>query len=226
MRVGNTVRRPLRANADFVLALLQHLERVGFDAAPRFLGIDEQGREMLSFIEGAVPPDLGWYEDAQLVAAARLIRRYHDAVAGSPLVGDEEVVCHNDLSPCNAVFVNGLPIAFIDFDAATPGPHLRDLSYAVWLWLDIGNDEINAREQSRRLRLFCVAYGERATPEFVEAIVRRQNEVASEIAASVDFTDKQRSAGAVWAEHCHEWTMQNRNSLSSGFDSGFPPSRE
>ena len=32
--------------------LLTHLERVGFDRAPRFLGVDEVGRQVLSFVEG------------------------------------------------------------------------------------------------------------------------------------------------------------------------------
>ena len=33
-------------------ALRRHFERVGFDGAPRFLGIDEDGREILSFVQG------------------------------------------------------------------------------------------------------------------------------------------------------------------------------
>ena len=38
-----------------VRGLLVHLEEVGFDGAPRFLGIDDQGREVLSFVDGQVP---------------------------------------------------------------------------------------------------------------------------------------------------------------------------
>lgn len=77
VRIGNTVRRPLKSNASFVHALLLHLEVNGFTAAPRFLGIDAQGREMPSFIEGKVPPNLNEWTDAQLVAAAKLIRAFH-----------------------------------------------------------------------------------------------------------------------------------------------------
>ena len=32
--------------------VLLHLERVGFDAAPRWLGLDDKGRDILSWIEG------------------------------------------------------------------------------------------------------------------------------------------------------------------------------
>lgn len=38
VRVGDTVRRPLRENSPFVHELLLQLERAGFDGAPRFLG--------------------------------------------------------------------------------------------------------------------------------------------------------------------------------------------
>ena len=62
VRVGDTVRRPLHRNSEFVHALLRHFEAVGFDGAPRLLGIDEQGREILSYIDGRVfvgPEEVG-----------------------------------------------------------------------------------------------------------------------------------------------------------------------
>jgi hypothetical protein len=40
VRVGDTVRRPAGANAERVELLLRHLEAAGFDAAPRFRGIE------------------------------------------------------------------------------------------------------------------------------------------------------------------------------------------
>ena len=49
-RVGDTVRRPWRPTSPATHALLDHLERVGFDGAPRFLGVDDRGREILSYI--------------------------------------------------------------------------------------------------------------------------------------------------------------------------------
>ncbi len=94
VRVGNTVRRPTGPHTPFVHSLLRHLEEVGFDGAPRVLGIDERGREIVTFIEGHVPPDLATWLDNQLVEAAELIRRFHDATAGAELAAGEEVVCH------------------------------------------------------------------------------------------------------------------------------------
>jgi len=44
VRIGDTVRRPVSARSSRVHDLLSYLERENFDGAPRFLGIDEQGR--------------------------------------------------------------------------------------------------------------------------------------------------------------------------------------
>ena len=52
VRVGNTVRRPAKGNAAFVHDLLLFLENQDFPFAPRFLGRDEQGRDILSYLEG------------------------------------------------------------------------------------------------------------------------------------------------------------------------------
>jgi Ser/Thr protein kinase RdoA (MazF antagonist) len=119
------VRRPVQANSAFVRRLLATLDEEGFDGAPRYLGRDVRGREMFSLIAGDVPPDLDpRIPDSTLAVAGRLIRHFHDATAGSELAEAHEVVCHNDLSPCNFVFRGGKPIGIIDFDAAAPGDRL------------------------------------------------------------------------------------------------------
>lgn len=159
VRIGNTVRRPTGPHTPFVHALLFQLEEIGFDGAPRILGVDEQNREIMTFIEGYVPPDLGTWSEEQLTSAARLIRRFHDATAGSALCEGEETVCHNDLSPCNTIFAGGLPRAFIDFDTAAPGPRSQDLGYALWMFLNLGPDGVDIRTQGRRVRMMCEAYG-------------------------------------------------------------------
>jgi hypothetical protein len=51
-RFEDTVRREIKPNSLKIHKLLQHLESKGFNYAPKFLGIDEKYREILSFIEG------------------------------------------------------------------------------------------------------------------------------------------------------------------------------
>jgi hypothetical protein len=175
VRVGDTVRRRAGAWTPAVHALLRHLEAVGFEGSPRVIGIDEQGREVLAYIEGDGPtgwpdpmPDYVW-RDANLIAAARLLRRYHDAQAGfAPPVptswrwasNTTEVICHNDVAPFNAVFRDGKLFAMVDFDNAGPGRRLWDVAMGIWRWVPVNNDsDPTLRDRAARVRRFCDAYG-------------------------------------------------------------------
>ncbi|WDQ98475.1 phosphotransferase [Devosia sp. J2-20] len=180
VRVGDTVRRAQTPASPAIHRLLRHLEAKGFTGAPRFRGIDAQGRETLSFIAGAVNDTAHlWTEDPPLLAGARLLRAYHDATADFVSGPDDvwayrhpdptrhEVISHNDFAPYNLVFADGMPIAAIDFDLVGPGPRLRDLAYAAY-WmvpLSFGAGDMRApamrdlAEGSRRLKAFCQAYG-------------------------------------------------------------------
>src|SRR5436309_9727864 len=76
VRVAETVRRPPQPNSELVRALLERLTDLDLEIAPRYLGVDEQNREIFSHLAGEVPDDLdAGFDDATLVAAARLIRR-------------------------------------------------------------------------------------------------------------------------------------------------------
>ncbi|MFS2176738.1 phosphotransferase [Rhizobium pisi] len=209
VRVGDTVRRAPTFNSPFVHKLLQHLAASGFDAAPRSISSDELGRDVFSYIQGDVPKDLSWHDDDVLIDAARLIRRYHDATAGlvaslpAQAVG-LEVVCHNDLSPCNFVFRAGRPAAIIDFDSASPGPRMHDLGYAAWMWLDLGDDEIQPDLQRRRLTVFCRSYDANLDlSRVVDFIMLRQRILIAQ-GRRIGDAPMER-----WAANCLEWTIRN-----------------
>ncbi|MFF5549461.1 phosphotransferase [Streptomyces olivaceoviridis] len=88
-------------------------------------------------------------------------RRPHDATAGTAVAGGEETVCHNDFSPLNVAFVDGLPVSAFafDFDRAAPGPRARDPAHAAWLWLLGAGIACSLDGQSVLLRTFLGAYG-------------------------------------------------------------------
>jgi Ser/Thr protein kinase RdoA (MazF antagonist) len=169
VRVGDTVRRETGPWTPAVHALLRHLEAAGFDAAPRVLGIDERGREILTYVEGEVPHVTGGaylWEDEAPFAVGALVRRYHQACAGFVppdgarwRMGGErgEVICHHDVAPWNLVFRDARPVALIDWDFAGPGTRLWELAYAAWRFgpLTSGADPVEA---GRRVRLLCDGY--------------------------------------------------------------------
>ena len=83
VRIGNTVRRPASAHSGAVAAYLRQLEEAGFAEAPRHLGVDAQGRDILSYLPGqtAGRPMRDWAADpAVLESIAALQRRI--AVSG------------------------------------------------------------------------------------------------------------------------------------------------
>ena len=178
VRVGDTVRRPASAFTGSIVALLQHFHDVGFEHVPRPLGIDEQGREVWSFIEGDVPipPFPAWsMSDAALVSVARLQRRLHDAAEGfdaSTHPWNDEladprggpVVGHNDICPENVVFRDGEAIAFLDWDFAAPGRALWDVAAVMSMWGPVHDPSdpvpgMEGLDPFARARLIADAYG-------------------------------------------------------------------
>jgi len=217
VRVGDTVRRPLGSNSSLRHQLLRHLEAVGFSHAPRLLGIDCQGREILTYAEGWVPTDLGTFALSQLRAAAQLIAAFHEATAFSPISGAHEVVCHGDLSPCNFVFQSGLPVSIIDFDACHQGPRRLDVGYAAWAWLDIGNPEREPFELGQRLACFLDSYGPLAPADPLLAIREAQAWLAEHCRASKQPTSLELGAER-WACDCCAWILEHESQLQAGLE--------
>lgn len=57
--VGSTVRRPQTARSPYSQAVLRRLEVAGVDGVPRFLGVDDRDREILSYLPGDTVLDAG-----------------------------------------------------------------------------------------------------------------------------------------------------------------------
>lgn len=176
LRVGDTVRRPTGAWTNGVHALLRHLEDKRFEGSPRVLGLDDDGREILTFIPGDViyPDNVQLVmTDEGLITVARVIRSFHEAVSDFPL-GDEfawsdrgsdghlggELLCHNDLAPWNLVHTPDRRWVFIDWDLAAPGPRSWDLAWALLTFIPLmPGDEMDHSMVAHRLALFRDAYG-------------------------------------------------------------------
>jgi Ser/Thr protein kinase RdoA (MazF antagonist) len=183
VRIGATVRRPASSASAFTAALLTHLAAAGFDGAPRYLGRDEAGRDILTFLPGEVPAKWRAFDDGQVSAAGRLLRRLHESTRG---LVPKSVVCHHDAGPNNTVFRDGRPVAFIDFDFAAVGDPLEDLGYMAWSWcISSKPSRGDAASQARQVRVLADAYGvsagqRRALPEAIDARLVRNERFWSE----------------------------------------------
>ncbi|MDP9025989.1 MAG: phosphotransferase [Actinomycetota bacterium] len=189
LRAGDTVRRPIGPWTPGVHALLAHLGTHNVPA-PRALGIDERGREILSFIPG----DVVWPGHVELVrnevaleSLGRSIRTMHDAVAdfasdpawtwsdrAADPSGSTELLCHNDLGIWNLVS-SGEDWIYIDWDLAAPGRRAWDVSLAllsaVSLMPSAGVDQARTL---RRIRAFVRGYGADVfPPDTLEVAVER-----------------------------------------------------
>jgi hypothetical protein len=189
VRVGDTVRRPRGPWSDSVASYLRHLERADFDGAPRYLGVDEQGRDILEFLAGDVPSQPvvePWAATMPvLLGVAHLLRRLHAASSsfvpprGARWFGNDlpvelpsdlppepavDIVSHFDVTPQNVVFRAGLPIALIDFDLARPGSRLRDVVNTAMYWVPLfapgdRDPALAGCDVQSRLAAFTNAYG-------------------------------------------------------------------
>ncbi|MBG6136362.1 phosphotransferase [Longispora fulva] len=197
-RIGETIRRPSGPWTPVVRSLLEHLADVGFTAAPRFLGIDSEGREILSLLRGEVAlrpwPAVLRGEDG-IRSIATWLRDYHAAVAGFTPPADAvwrvpgqtwtagQIVRHGDLGPWNSVWRGADLVGFIDWDFAEPGSTWDDLAQLALYLAPLRGDE-HARaaglaeptDPRGRLESLCDAYGCEpvAVLNAVEALQRRE----------------------------------------------------
>jgi Ser/Thr protein kinase RdoA (MazF antagonist) len=214
VRIGDTVRRPASPKSPFTAELLRLFEEREFDRVPRYLGQDDEGRDILTYLDGWVPARYGRWTDEQVAAVGRLLRAFHDATRGSHLAAHHDVVCHHDPGPTNFVFRDDLPSALIDFDFAEPGDVLEDLGYAAWTWCIASKRPLET--QPAQLKVLIDAYdltGSRRRA-VVDAILERQLRNAHFwTEATIEVPEEQRAERIAWSHREHAFTSTNRDAF-------------
>lgn len=197
VRVGDTVRRAAGPWTPTVHALLSYLAGQGFAGSPRALGMDDRGREVLTFLPGeTVGSALPWprwvHDEDTLVQVACWLRGYHEVIAGFRpppeaiwrMGGQWQpglIIGHNDAAPYNAVWRDGCLAGFIDWDMAGPVTRAWDVAFAAYSWVPLHARYVVTREGftsfgdvPRRLRLFLASYGWTGTAgEFLDVLRAR-----------------------------------------------------
>jgi len=150
VKIGDTVHRKVKGDS-MLHSYLLYLEEAGMPGVPRFRGMDEQGREILTFLHGkTMGPDYPAFHpclnsDETVRDMGQFMRKLHDISIGflpkaiennwkSPNFPQEkwETICHNDTAIWNFVFANDHLTGLFDFDSACPGTRIWDLATSLY----------------------------------------------------------------------------------------------
>ncbi len=147
IRKGQLIYKEATAGSQTIHELLTYVRLRGIDWSPESLGINSEGKHVLTYIEGEVPHDTPhWlWEEEILCQVAEKLRQWHDATAGYDKKGnwllendeEQEVICHNDFAPYNCVFQDRKLVGVIDFDVCSPGSRLWDIAYTAYRFIPI-----------------------------------------------------------------------------------------
>lgn len=189
-KVGTNVHRTAGSWTPAIHELLDHLARAAY-SAPRVIGMDDSGREILTFVPGrCVHPDhLDLIEtDDAMQRVGSLIADYHLAqesfVApqdaqwreeGRDPSGSSEIVAHNDLAPWNLI-IHEDEWTFIDWDLAAPGRKMWDLAWALHSFVGLWPDSTLTNEQiASRIAAFCDGARVRSQeiPALLDVVIER-----------------------------------------------------
>ena len=200
-RVGRTVRRPVGPWTPAVHELLAYLSEQGLRGVPEVQSVDDDGREVLGYVEGrGVPVDREVVLDDVLTEAVTWLRDFHDIVEGFRPPGPREwrggvaelepdqIICHHDPGAYNWIVQSGHFVAMVDWDMAGPGQPIDDLAFLAWTGLPLYRD-IGAEQTARRLDLLVDAYGEWGPVTVLDAVVDRMTTACQRIAAGQERGD-------------------------------------
>ena len=241
-RRANCVIREAGPWSASVLALLRHLEEVGFEGAPRLVGsgFDERGREVLTYVEGEIINPAPW-SDEGMHELGGLLRRLHEATASfRPTaamtwrpwfgrdIGTPDIIGHCDAAPWNVVSRQCRPVALIDWEAAGPVDRLTELAMVAWNNAQLYDDDVakmngltKAGKRLHQVRILCDGYElaaaerERLGYRILEfAAASTANEVIEQ-GITPETEHLPRAWGIAWQARSVAWLFRHRWQLEA-----------
>jgi len=240
-RIGNVVHRKTGPWASTVHSLLKHLEDVGFPGAPRVVnsGFDNQGREILTYIEGEFVHPGPWPERAMPILGG-LLRELHWTAKSFPipenaiwrqwygrsLGGSNKVIGHCDMGPWNIVSRDKLPVAMIDWEVSGPIDPIYELAQTCWLNAQLYDDDVaelvglsSLKERAHHVRLILDGYelphSKRSgfVHKMIELAVRDAAEQVIEAKVTPETKDPTSLWGITWRTRSAAWMLKNCSTL-------------
>jgi len=241
-RKDNVVLRPSGPWTASVHSYLRFLRKTGFASLPSVIGsgLDEKGREMLSWIDGEFVHPGPWSDDA-LAEVGSMLRALHDASAKFEPAADavwkrwflrelggetKPIISHGDVAPWNMVTRNGMPYALIDWEFAGPVDPMVELARVCWLFPQLHDDDVAEMVglppldvRARQLRLLVDGYGLNAGQRrrlfdlIVEVVVRETAEEAIEHRMTPESHGP--LWGLAWRARAAAWILRHRSVLQN-----------
>lgn len=193
---GPVVHRPTGPWTPAVHDLLAYLADAGIGGIPRLIGIDADGREVLTYLPGrTVAVDSEEASDATLDEAARWLRRFHDAVRSydpgprtwrqlSAGLEPGQLICHNDTGAYNWVVAGDRFVGMIDWDQAGPGQPIDDLAFLCWSAVPLFR-EVAVTDAARRVAVAADGYGGVTASALLDAVADRMTRASDRIEAGI-----------------------------------------
>jgi aminoglycoside phosphotransferase (APT) family kinase protein len=180
------------------------------------LGIDEQGREVVSWIPGVTAAS---GEEIDVLPLVEMVRQLHDLTVD--LVDDGfECVIHDDLQPRNVVVRDRVPVGLIDWEQARPGRRVEDVAKLCWSMIEPTLESAPV-EIGERWGQLAGVYGLETLDALLSTVLDQMQTCAEDIERGAARGSVRHQALAARGDHAalramHAWTAANERALLTG----------
>lgn len=239
-RRGSIVTHPAQPWTATNHAFLRHLAENGFAEAPRVVGFDDSGNELLEWIDGEMFPHTVWPNPEQsLHDVGNMLRRMHeigrqfrepDDAVWMPwslhTTGPGTVISHGNIAPWHVVFRDGRPVGLIGWEFSGFVDPVEEVAVTGWYCAQLFDDDVARRQhlpaapiRARWFHAFLDGYGlpQRSRVGLVDRIVRFAIKDNGWYARMQGFRPGDTSAEGLWTltwqSRAALWTLENRELL-------------
>ncbi len=243
-RRGSAAAHPAQPWTPTVHAFLRHLEAEGFEPAPRVIGsgFDDDGREIVSWLEGTIFAESVWPHPHQsLHDVGGMLRRLHEVSRTFTQPPDAQwmpwslhtsgdgdaVISHGNIAPWHVVFRDERPAGLIGWEFCGPVNPVDEVAVTAWYCVRMFDDDVatqiglpGPQTRAEWFRSFLDGYGlaRSARHDLIDRILRFAITDNGWYARVQGFTPESRNLEGLWTlawqSRAALWTLEHRELLT------------